>query len=630
MGNSQRKIRATVAAGAAFGIAATGVALTGGAALADELPTAKNIIVLISDGAGYNHFDIANLYQDGTTRNQVTVNPATGEIVHSAQGPAVQVYDDYPVQVAQSHYSANGRAYYDTDDAWGAFNWVYDGATDSAAAATALGTGVKTNNGVLGHTPTSDRLVTIGEHAQAMGKAVGLVTTVAFDHATPAGFITHNTNRNDYHGLATEMIDSGIEVIMGAGHPLYNDDGALRATPQYTWISQTDFERVSGGGTDYEYIESKTAFEDLAAGVNVPAKVFGLAQVPETLHYNRSGLTTNKEVPLYTDPLLANVPTLDTLAQGALNVLEKDGDGFFLMVEGGAVDWAGHANQTTRLVEEQIDFNKAVEVVDAWVEANSSWDETLVIITADHETGYLSGPGAGASAGWTPMTAGATVGASLPNVSWNSGNHTNSLVPLYAKGAGSDLLVARADEWDKVRGAYLDNTDIGKSLFDLFGAAYSGAEATVPLEAAVGLAALTPGALTLKVAPLAGPVQFAEVSGELRADLPAVTIRDTRTDIQARGGGWEVSGKAGDFTAGNRVVGAEHLTWVPLVTATENGATAGQARRTLKAATTLAEADSDSRRGTSVAGANLLLQPPTGTDPGRYGSEIVLTLFAKD
>ncbi|MDR2253260.1 MAG: alkaline phosphatase [Bifidobacteriaceae bacterium] len=628
MASLQRRTKAAAAVVTAFGLAAVGATSAGTAALADEVPTAKNVIVLISDGAGYNHFDSANLYETGTARNQVSVNPTTGEIIAAPQGPAVQVYDDYPVQIAQSHYSATGRGYYDDEQAWAAFDWVKTGPTDSAAAATALGTGVKTSNGVLGYTPTAERLITIGEHASAIGKAVGLVTTVAFDHATPAGFITHNTNRNDYFGLATEMIDSGIEVIMGAGHPNYTDDGAS-TTPNYKWISETDYNRVSLGQTDYSYIESKSAFEDLALGVSVPEKVFGLARVPETLQYNRAGVNdpSHKNIAPYSDAFLTDVPDLATMAQGALNVLEQDSDGFFLMVEGGAVDWAGHANQTTRLIEEQQDFNAAVAVVDAWVNANSSWDETLVIITADHETGYLAGPGAGATTGWTAMTG--TLGA-LPNVTWHSGDHTNSLVPLYAKGVGSDLLAARADEWDKVRGAYIDNTDVGDTLFDIFGAAYSGAAATVPLEAAVGLGSLTPGALTLKVTTLTEPVRFAEVGDEFRASLPAVTVSDTRNDIQARGAGWEVSGRASDFTAGNRVIAAEHLSWAPLISSSENGAAAGQSGQKLNSSVTLAESDADTRVGTTIAGADLTFDPPNTADTGRYGSEIVLTLFAKD
>ncbi|MDR1427287.1 MAG: alkaline phosphatase [Bifidobacteriaceae bacterium] len=592
------------------------------AATAEAVQTAKNVIVLISDGAGYNHFDIASLYESGTAYNQVEVDPTTGW-VEQVPGTPTQVYESYPVQVAQSHYSANGRAAYAGNDAWGAFGWVNDGPTDSAAAATALGTGVKTNNGVLGYTPSSGRLTTIVEHASALGKATGLVTSVTFNHATPAGFVAHNADRNDYHGLATEMIDSDLNVIMGAGHPLFNDDNAHR-NPYYQWISAADYARVSSGQTPYEYVETRAQFEQLAdAASGAPDRVFGLAQVAETLQYNRSGLANSTVLP-GTDPR-NSVPSLDVMAKGALNVLAKDDDGFFLMVEGGAVDWAGHANQTTRVIEEQIEFNEAVEAIDTWVQENSNWNETLVIVTADHETGYLAGPGA--DPGWTAMTGQA---GELPNVTWHSGNHTNSLVPLFAKGAGSELLAARATSWDRVRGAYLDNTDIGKTLFDLFGNLRSGTPGTVPLEVGLGLESGAPGTLSLRIARVADPVQFSATGPAWTAALPSVTVRDSRTDVQARAGGWTVAGRADDFTAGNRVIGAENLGWSPRILSSQSGANPGVGGVALKNPATLASADQNTRAGVTVAGADLSFTPPATADYGRYGSEITLTLFATD
>lgn len=89
---------------------------------------------------------------------------------------------------------------------------------------------------VLDRAREGNRLLTVGEQAKAVGKKVGLVTSVPFNHATPAGFIAHNTNRNDYRGLATEMIDSGIDVIMGGGHPNFTDAHTSRAS-NWTWIS---------------------------------------------------------------------------------------------------------------------------------------------------------------------------------------------------------------------------------------------------------------------------------------------------------------------------------------------------------------------------------------------------------
>jgi len=158
------------------------------------------------------------------------------------------------------------------------------------------------------------------------------------------------------------------------------------------------------------------------------------------------------------------VPDLADLSLGALNVLsQKSDEGMFAMIEGGAIDWAGHANSLTTNVEETVDFTRAVDAVTGWVEQNSSWDETLLIVTADHETGYITGDGSNPD--WTVM-----IGeqGELPLGVFNSGNHTNQLVPVYAIGAGSDAITARATGTDPVRGAYLDNTDLGNIVLEDF------------------------------------------------------------------------------------------------------------------------------------------------------------------
>ncbi|MFJ4223696.1 alkaline phosphatase [Microbacterium sp. NPDC089695] len=614
--------RVTVVGCLIGGLTAIGLPM---AANADETPDApKNIIVLISDGAGYNQFDIANQFETGTSQNQITVDPATGAISHEASVDT-QVYDNWPVQVGQSHFSANGRAYYAPEDAWGSFDWVADGATDSAAAGTALGTGVKTNNGTLGYDADANRLLTLGEQAMEVGKKVGLVTDVPFNHATPAGFIAHNQSRNDYHGLATEMIDSGVDVIIGGGHPNYTDANTSRSSHygSGSWISQADFDRLSTGQTEFDFIESKAQFEQVAAGENVPDKLFGLARVAETFQYNRPGLDNNGVLP-YSDKANSDVPSLATAADAALNVLENDEEGFFLMIEGGAVDWAGHANQTTRLIEEQQSFNQAAEAVDAWVQENSSWDETLVIVTADHETGYLMGAGAGPEVGWTPMAGEA---GQLPEVTWHSGGHTNALVPLFAKGAGADVLAGRADQWDSVRGAYLDNTDVGEVVFDFLGHSFenpegAGIEATVQQSTAEG-------ALSMTVSGVGESTLLSGAGSELVGQLPAVSVSDTRNEVQAQGKGWTLSGSASAFTAGNREFGAEALTWTPKIVDSENGASAGPAA-TLGAPAALADSTRTSRVGTTVVSADLNLAVPAEAKNGNYGSEIVLSLFAKD
>jgi alkaline phosphatase len=614
------RTRSTIAAGTALGVclvASPILVTSASAATGTAAESPKNVILLISDGAGYNTFDAANLFEAGTSRNQVSVDPATGS-VERVTGAPTQVYDEWPVQVAQSHFSAGGRASYTPEAAWGDFDWVKEGATDSAAAGTALATGVKTTNGTLGYDAEGKKLLTVGEQAKAAGKAAGVVTSVPFAHATPAAFVAHNQSRNDYQGIAREMIDSDLDVIMGGGHPNFTDAHTTRAA-NYNWIAPEDFSRVSQGQTEFSFVDAKSSFEALATAEETPERVFGIAQVAETLQYNRPGLENDAVLP-GTDPR-NDVPQLETMTRGALNVLDEDEDGFFLMVEGGAIDWAGHANQTTRIIEEQNDFNASVEAVDEWVETNSNWDETLVIVTADHETGYLAGPDAGEK--WTPLTG--TAGQ-LPDVTWHSTNHTNQLVPLFAKGAGSEMLAQRATSYDAVRGAYLDNTDIGEALFDFIGHAGAKDESTVALEASIGLPG-TSGALSLSVGRDA-IARFAG-NGDLTSKLPEVTVRDTRGEVQAVGKGWTASGSSSDFVAGNRVIEASNLEWDPRVVATENGAQAGP-EADLDGPATLATSDRVTRVGTTVVGADLLLDVPTEARPGNYGSELVLTVFPQD
>jgi alkaline phosphatase len=168
------------------------------------------------------------------------------------------------------------------------------------------------------------------------------------------------------------------------------------------------------------------------------------------------------------------------------------------------------------------------------------------------------------------------------------------------------------------------------TLFDLFGYGYSESGSTVPLEAAIGLDAPTPGTLSLRVAPVDNPVAFTPSGEVLTAALPAVTVRDTRTAAQAQAGGWAVAGRAADFTAGNRVIDASLLAWAPSIVSSANGAQAGTVGATLKTPATLAEASQATREGTTVVSALLTLRPPSSVASGRYGSEILLTLFAKD
>ena len=199
--------------------------------------------------------------------------------------------------------------------------------------------------------------------------------------------------------------------------------------------------------------------------------------------------------PSYTSAPNAGVPSLVTMTKGALRILKKDKDGFFLMIEGGAVDWAGHFGQPGRLIEEMDDFQDTIEAVYEWVERNSNWNETLLIVTADHETGYLSGsqqipainpPPAGTPPSpadptqWptpvlTPVMSNGTdvdptmyyqmniLDTKYKGMYW----HSNQLVPFYAKGKGAEIYKKLANQYDPIRGYYIDNTEISVAIREL-------------------------------------------------------------------------------------------------------------------------------------------------------------------
>lgn len=408
----------------------------------------KNVIVLISDGWGYNQILATDYYSDGKA--------------------GTQRYEKFPTKLAMSTYSVGD---YNPDVIWSSFDAVKSAATDSAAAGTAMSTGSKTYDAAIGVDFEKEDLVHIAADFEALGRATGVVSSVQFSHATPASFVAHNVSRNNYSALANEMLmDSATDVIIGAGHPFYDNDGNFDSTPDYRFVGgQSTWEALLGGtlevadadgdGTpdSWALIQLKTDFEAMQAG-ETPDRLLGIPQVYTTLQQSRSG---DGKAAAFEVDFNENVPTLEVMTNVALNVLDNDDDGFFLMVEGGAIDWAGHANQSGRLIEEQTDFNNAVNAVCDWVQTNSSWSETLVIVTGDHETGYLTG-----TEGVYDEVVNQGAGV-MPIMAWNSGSHTNQLIPFFAKGAGSELFKKLADQQDPVRGAYLDNTELSVAIRSL-------------------------------------------------------------------------------------------------------------------------------------------------------------------
>jgi len=303
-------------------------------------------------------------------------------------------------------------------DAMDVSGWSHTGSadnpvTDSAAAGTALATGVKTNNGVISLDPLGNTLPTILEHAQAKGMAVGLVTNVPMAHATPAVFASHVPSRNMMTEIASQMVDHQVDVLLGGGEEDFLPEGEAGCYPG-------DGKRTDG----------RNLIDDaVTAGYTHVCTPAAFATVP---------LTTTHLLGLFADGGMTRPfsPTLVQMTQTAIGILGQDPDGFFLMVEGGQIDWACHANDAANAITDTIDFDAAVAVAQAYAATNPN---VLVIVTADHETGGMSvaldptgDPGEDGPFRMPDDT--------LFYVNWVTTTHTSADVPTTAQGAYADLL----------------------------------------------------------------------------------------------------------------------------------------------------------------------------------------------
>jgi alkaline phosphatase len=267
---------------------------------------------------------------------------------------------------------------------------------DSAATATAIATARKVNNGVVSVALPGDghSLRTMLEFFKDKGKRTGLVTTVHMTDATPAAFGAHRATRGDSTGVASDYLSlSRPNVLLGGG-----GYGLSPAT-------------ATAAG--YEVVTDRAGLLalDTEAAVRVSGQ-FGYGELP----YERDGL--------------GNLPHLTDMTDVALRVLDNEPAGFFLMVEGGKIDHACHMLDLPRMLYEMIAFDKAVSVALHWAAGR---DDTLIIVTADHETGGLQvvadqGPG------------------NYPAVTWISPAHTATPVPVYAWGANAGLIAGLTDD----------------------------------------------------------------------------------------------------------------------------------------------------------------------------------------
>lgn len=419
----------------------------------------QNVIILVGDGMGFHHVDAGSLYRYGQSKGQVYWEMAP---------------------LAMQTYSLNNPEGYDPQKAQADFDYVRENPTDSAAAATALWTGHKTHNGMLGMLQDGTQLPLLMDDAEALGKSTGVLSTVFFTHATPAGFVARNISRNNYQEISYEMIwESPIDFIMGPGHPWYDEDGKqVGGQSPNRFETPLSYDRVGGQESWADLLESKPAHDadgdgspdawnlvtsrdevQALASAENPGRVLGVLPVYSTLQASRSGDAEADAGP-YEAPFNRTSPTMAEMMQAALNVLSQNENGFILAGEGGAIDWASHGNHAGRMIEEQIDFDRAVEATVEWIEENSSWDETLLIVTSDHECGYLTGPASDPTL-MPLVNRGAGI---VPGLEWHSGGHTNQVVPFFAKGPGTAEIQEAVVGVDERYGPYVDNTVIAQTL----------------------------------------------------------------------------------------------------------------------------------------------------------------------
>ncbi|TWI53322.1 alkaline phosphatase [Halalkalibacter nanhaiisediminis] len=231
--------------------------------------------------------------------------------------------------------------------------------TDSAAAGTAMATGYKTDNGKISISPNGAEPDSILDAARNKDKATGLVATSRITHATPAVFVAHDASRGNEVALAQQYIGN-VDVILGGGRDMFTheDDGGKQ--PELDLVTEAE-------NAGYEYITNKSEMANIQGD-----KVLGLF-ADEALTYEMDRV----------DP---TQPSLSEMTSTAIDILNKDEDGFFLMVEGSQIDWAGHANDPAAAITDTLEFEKAVNEA---VEFAREDDETLVVVVGDHETGGM-------------------------------------------------------------------------------------------------------------------------------------------------------------------------------------------------------------------------------------------------
>lgn len=279
--------------------------------------------------------------------------------------------------------------------------------TDSAAGATVYATGVRTYNGAIGVGPDSLPRRTVLEVAEERGMATGLVATSTVTHATPASFAAHVVSRRMEAEIARQYARQEIEVILGGGREFFDGSGAGASDLLPELLRR------------YTYVETAEQLRSLE-----PDTVRALLGLFAPGGMDRA--------------LDGRSPTLAEMTRAALRVLDRDPDGFFLMVEGSQPDWRGHDNQPLEAVAaEMLDFDRAIG---AALEYQERHPETLIVVVADHETGGLAIE--------------ADRGGNLV-ARYTTRDHTAQMIPLFARGPGAERF-----------GGLISNERVGELLME--------------------------------------------------------------------------------------------------------------------------------------------------------------------
>ncbi|MDG1023764.1 MAG: alkaline phosphatase [Flavobacteriaceae bacterium] len=254
--------------------------------------------------------------------------------------------------------------------------------TDSAASGTAMATGVKTYNGAIGIDPQKRPQKSILQYCQEKGYSTALLATSSIVHATPASFYAHVKSRNQYEDIALQLSEDRVDLFIGGGRKHFNKRKDKRDLIQEM--------------TSYEFVNS-------------------LKQLKSSDAQKIGYLTYSDEPP---KKLEGRKPALEDMAVASIEKMESLGKPFFMMIEGSQIDWGGHANEMQYVLTEFKEFNTTIARVLEYAKADGN---TLVIVTADHETGGLA-------------LTGGNLKKSLARGSFNTEGHTATMVPVFSYG----------------------------------------------------------------------------------------------------------------------------------------------------------------------------------------------------